>query len=480
MSSPIHPVPVLRLFLLALIATLAGFLLGVDLAVVNGTVLALTHAFGSGSAGSGVGNALAFGISIALLGSAVGALGAGELADRFGRKPMMLATAAVFIVATWGVGAAHTVTVFSIYRLLGGIAAGAGSVVTPAYLAEIAPPRLRGRLIIVQQMAIVVGIMLTFLSNYLIAHLAGGTEAPWLWGHAAWRWMFWAGLIPSVGYLLSAFVVPESPRFLVSREREEAARRVMRRLWGASVDLDAMVTEIRTTVRRGHAPRWRDLTVGGAGRRLLPIVWLGIGLGFCQQSNGINVVLYYGEVLWKTVGFTEERALFINVLMGTALILATCTSMALIDRVGRRPILLVGSICMILTLGTMTAVFSASRVSAGGAVTLTPALALAGLVAAHLFIFSYGASWAPVTWVLLGEMFPNRIRGGGIAMGGAMVWLTNFVVTLTFPALLRGIGLTRSYGLYTGFTIASLFFILKWVRETKGIKLEEMSGEHLA
>lgn len=463
--------PIVRLVLLGLIAALAGFLLGVDLAVVNGTVMAITHAFGSSATITGVA------ISVALLGSAVGALYAGQMADRLGRKPMMLVTATVFIVATWGVGAAHSVLEFGIYRLLGGIAAGAGSVITPAYLAEIAPPNFRGRLIIVQQLAIVVAIMLTFMSNYAIAHVAGGTEHAWVLGLPAWRWMFWVGLMPCAAYLLSAFVLPESPRFLVGRGREDEARGVMRRLWGASVDVESMVTEIRATLRREHAPRFRDLLVPGSTWRLLPIVWLGIGLGFCQQSNGINVVLYYGEVLWRTVGFTEQHALLINVLMGAALILATLTAMALIDRVGRKPLLIVGSVGMILTLGVMTYIFAAGNTGASGQVVLSSDQAVVALVAAHLFIYCYGASWAPVTWVLLGEMFPNRIRGGGIAVGGSMVWVTNFVVTVTFPPLLAGIGLLGSYALYTAFTIASLFFIWRWVKETRGVKLEAMHAE---
>jgi SP family sugar:H+ symporter-like MFS transporter len=209
---------------------------------------------------------------------------------------------------------------------------------------------------------------------------------------------------------------------------------------------------------------------------LLPIVWLGIGLAFCQQSNGINVILYYGEVLWKTVGFTEKHVLFINVLMGGALILATLTAMALIDRVGRRPLLISGSVGMILMLGIMTAIFASGNSASTGQLSLSPRLAVVALVAAHIFIFCYGASWAPVTWVLLGEMFPNRIRGGGIAIGGSTIWLTNFVVTLTFPVLLGRIGLAHAYGLYTVFTVASLFFVVRWVRETKGKTLEAMGS----
>lgn len=467
MSSSVPPAPVGRLVALGAIASLAGFLLGIDLAVVNGTVIAITTAFGASPEVTGLA------ISIALLGCAGGALTAGQMADRFGRKPMMIATAAVFVLATWGVGAASNVWEFGLYRLLGGLAAGAGSVVTPAYLAEIAPPTIRGRLIMIQQLAIVTAIMVTFFVNYSIARVAGGTDAVWLLGYPAWRWMFWVGLIPCVAYLASAFVLPESPRFLVGRERETEARAVMRRIWGSAADFDQTIAEIRVTLRREHAPRWRDLLVPGRSGKLLPIVWLGLGLGFCQQSNGINVVLYYGEVLWRTVGFAEQHALFINVLMGGALILATLTSMVLIDRVGRRPLLIAGTMIMIVTLGIMTAVFSASH-GVEGEFLLSRGQALAALAAAHVFIFAYGASWAPVTWVLLGEMFPNRIRGGGIAAGGSAIWITNFAVTATFPVFLHQFGLTASYAVYTGFTVLSLFFVLRWVRETRGVSLERM------
>jgi SP family sugar:H+ symporter-like MFS transporter len=457
------------LLFLTATAALAGFLFGFDASVINGTVGALAATF--------VTSALATGFAVAsvLLGSCVGSLVAGQFTDRVGRKPVMLVTAVLFALSATGAGAAGSAAWFFVFRLIGGFGVGAACVVAPAYIAEISPPDRRGRLTTVQQLAIVVGLQCAFVSNFLIAHFAGGVGQPWLFGLAAWRWMFWVQVVPSLLYFFTTLALPESPRFLVARRREAEAARVMARLWGQSAGGEPTLAEIRASVDPSHRPRWRDVLMPGT-RRLLPVVWIGIGLAFFQQASGINAVMYFGEVLWRTAGFTENRALVINVALGATLIVATLVSMALVDRIGRRPLLIWGAAVMTLMLALLAAVFLLSAHRTSTVLALTPGQAIATLTAEHIYIFCFGASWGPVVWVLLGEMFPNRVRGSALAVAAAAQWMTNFAVTMSFPWLLQTIGLGGSFVLYALAALGSVAFVWRRVAETKGKTLEEMTG----
>ena len=249
--------PLTYLVFVCIAATLAGFLFGFDAAVINGTVAALSKEFGS----SGVGTGLS--VASVLVGSAIGALLAGRYAERLGRKPVMLLTAVLFAVGAAGAGASHSAESFFIFRLIGGFGVGAASVVAPAYIAEVSPADIRGRLTTLQQLAIVLGLQCAFLSNYLIARAAGSAAAPWLLGAHAWRWMYWVQLIPSLIYFFSSLALPESPRYLVAKGREADARRMMQRLWGGSVDLDETIAEIRHTVSTRERPLSSKLPTTG-------------------------------------------------------------------------------------------------------------------------------------------------------------------------------------------------------------------------
>src|SRR5579863_6303006 len=264
--SPTGGGPLAYLIFVCMVATLAGFLFGFDAAVINGTVAALSKEFGS----SGVGTGLS--VSSVLVGSAVGALLAGQYAEKMGRKPLMLLTAVLFAVGAAGAGASQSAGMFFFFRLIGGFGVGAASGVAPAYIAEVSPAAIRGRLTTLQQLAIVLGLQCAFLSNYLIAHAAGGAGAPWLLGAHAWRWMYWVQIMPSLVYLFCSLLLPESPRYLVAKGREAAARLMMRRLWGSSVDLDETIAEIRSTVSTRERPMSSKLRQAGA-RTFLPIVW---------------------------------------------------------------------------------------------------------------------------------------------------------------------------------------------------------------
>jgi len=282
--------------------------------------------------------------------------------------------------------------------------------------------------------------------------------------------MFWMEAVPSIAFLAGVFLIPESPRFLVAHGRRSEARGVFARIGG---DAEALVRQVEESLRGEQRPRLSDLLLSGT-RRLAPVVWVGIGLAAFQQLVGINIIFYYGEILWKAAGATEQWALRINLLTGLVNILATIPAIALIDRVGRKPLLLAGSAGMAVTLGAMAVVFATARAGANGTMLLGHAAAVTGLVAANLYIIAFAMSWGPVMWVLLGEMFPNRMRGAALAVSGATNWVANFGVTVTFLSLLDAVGLSGAYALYALGAALSLPFVWGLVRETRGKTLEQM------
>ena len=451
------------LLMIAGTAALGGFLFGFDTAVINGAVLAIENHFHSTAWITGLS------VSLALLGSAVGAFAAGPLADRFGRIRCMVAASILFTISAFGSGLPVTIWDFIFWRILGGMAVGAASVIAPAYIAEVSPAHLRGRLGSLQQLAIVTGIFISLLSNYAIATAAGSAEATFWFGFSAWKWMFWMEMIPAVVYGFAALNIPESPRYLVAKGRLDEARVVLGKVLGG--DVEAKIAEIKTSLHTEVPPKFSDIR-GPFG--LLPIVWIGIGLSAFQQFVGINVIFYYGSALWRAVGFSESHALALNVLTGVTNILTTLIAIATVDKFGRRPLLLIGSLGMAVTLGTMAAVFANAPLDAAGSPVLQGAGAWAALIAANLYIFFFGASWGPVVWVLLGEMFNNRIRAAALAVAASSQWVANFLVSTTFPPLSSGLGLGWAYSLYAAAAAVSFVFVLKLVKETKGRELESM------
>jgi SP family sugar:H+ symporter-like MFS transporter len=276
--------------------------------------------------------------------------------------------------------------------------------------------------------------------------------------------------VPSAAFLLGVLFIPESPRFLIFRGKREQARQIFARIGG---DAEGLVRQVEQSLHGENRPRLSDLIIPGT-RRIAPVLWVGMGLAAFQQFVGINVIFYYGEVLWKAAGATEQWALRINVLTGFVNILATIPAIVLVDRIGRKPLLLAGSVGMALALSTMAVVFTTAGVSSDGRPVLSHTAAVTGLVAANLYIMAFGVSWGPVMWVLLGEMFPNRLRGAALAVSGATNWAANFAVTVTFLVLLSTVGLAGAYALYAVGAMLSLLFVWAAVRETKGKTLEEM------
>lgn len=456
----------LAAMVVALSAAIGGFLFGYDTAVINGAVEALRAEFAVGSA------VLGLMVSSALLGCAVGAWFAGPLADRLGRTRVMLLASLFFFVSAVGSGLATGPLTLTVWRVVGGFAVGAASVITPAYIAEISPARLRGRLGSLQQLAIVAGIFVALLVDALLVALAGSAGSPVPWGGAAWRWMFVSAAVPAVLYGLVALWIPESPRYLVKRRQMERAKDVLRRVVGGDVEL--RLREIQRSLRSQRPVRLRDLR--GPRLGLQPIVWVGILLSVFQQFVGINVIFYYSSALWQAVGFSENDSLTITVITSVTNILTTLVAIALVDHVGRKPLLMVGAAGMVVTLGTLAAIFATAPTRPGPEgpePVLGPLGGPVALVAANLFVVFFGASWGPVVWVLLGEMFNNWIRASALAVATAVQWLANWTVSTTFPVL-ADIELGVAYGLYTASAALALIFVWRAVRETKGRELEEM------
>jgi len=449
------------------VAALGGLLFGYDSAVINGAVDSIQEDFGIGNA------ELGFAVASALLGAAAGAMTAGWIADKIGRISVMKIAAVFFLVSAIGTGFAHDVWTVVLFRVVGGIGVGVASVIAPAYIAETSPPRIRGRLGSLQQLAIVLGIFASFAVNWLLQWAAGGPNKELWFGLDAWRWMFLMMAIPALVYGVLAFTIPESPRYLVASHKIPEARRVLTLLLGEK-NLEITIDRIKESLEREDKPSLRDLKKPTGG--IYGIVWVGLGLSIFQQFVGINVIFYYSNVLWQAVGFSADQSAVYTVITSVINVLTTLIAIALIDKIGRKPLLLIGSTGMAITLITMAIIF-ANATLVDGKPSLPGASGVIALIAANLFVVAFGMSWGPVVWVLLGEMFPNRIRAAALGLAAAGQWAANWVITVTFPGLREHLGL--AYGFYGLCAVLSGVFVWRWVMETKGVSLEDMHGEIL-
>jgi MFS transporter, SP family, sugar:H+ symporter len=445
----------------AAVAAIGGLLFGYDVSVTNGAVKALQAHFRIGDA------ALGFAAGAALMGAAVGAVIAGRIADRTGRLAMMKLAAALFFACGLGAGLAGNIWTFIIFHTIGGIGIGFAFVAVPAYIAEISPPRFRGRLSSLHQLGIVSGIFGSLALSWLPFHLAGGARGELWMGLAAWRWTYLGEVIPALIYGALVFTIPESPRHLVAKQRVTEARRVLRRLVGER-EVEPTMERIAETLKQEKPPSWRDLRKPTGG--LHGIVWIGLGLAFFQQFVGPGVIFYYSDALWEEAGFGEKSAFIIALVTMGVNVAITLLAILLIDKIGRRPLLLVGSTGLALMLATMTAVFSMAPI-VNGQPNLSGVLGPIALIAADLYVIAFGISWGPVLWVVLGEIFPNRIRSAALGLASSGVW----IVAVTFPALRHALGF--AYGFYTICAVLSFVFVWRWVRETNGLSLEAMQAE---
>jgi sugar porter (SP) family MFS transporter len=446
-------------------AAVGGFLFGFDSSVINGAVDSIQGHFELSSFFTG------FAVAIALLGCAVGAWFAGRLADRWGRKKVMLLGSVLFVVSSIGSGLAFSVPDLMLWRILGGLGIGIASVIAPTYISEIAPARYRGGLASLQQLAITLGIFTALLSDAVLQNAAGGASNELWLNLEAWRWMFLVGVVPALVYGLLALLIPESPRYLVGKHLDQEAADVLANITG-ELDPHERVSEIRLTLRRESTASFDDIR--GPKFGLQPLVWVGITMAVFQQFVGINAIFYYSTTLWKSVGFTENESFTTSVITAVINVAMTFVAILFVDRIGRRILLMVGSLGMFASLLLASIAFSQATGSGDDVQLPSPWGALA-LVGANLFVIFFAATWGPIMWVMLGEMFPNNMRAYALGISTAANWIANFTVTLSFPPLTRSVGLGFLYGLFAFFALLSFFFVRSKVRETKGMELEEMT-----
>ena len=454
-----------HVIMITLSAAIGGFLFGFDSSVINGANVALKGYFNCNDMQLGLA------VSLALIGAAVGAYFAGRLSDKFGRVRCMLAASVLFFISAIGSGLPFTIYDFIAWRVIGGVGIGVASIIAPIYIAETAPAHLRGRLGSMQQFAIVIGIFVALLSNYIIVRISGSASNT-LMGIHSWKVMFWVEAIPALIYGIAAWQLPESPRYLVSKGRMAEAEKVLSLI--ASVGIKEKAIEIQESFKSDKPAKLSDLLETIAGKkRIAPIVWAGLGLAILQQLVGINVIFYYGSMLWQSVGFGESDAFLTSVISSAINLTMTIAAILLIDKIGRKPLLLIGSAGMAVTLGTLACCFLFGSDDSGN---LVGSSGIFALLAANFYVAFFAATWGPVMWVMLGEMFNNRIRAVAISVCGLAQWGANFLVSWSFPVLVgeHGIGVGPTYLIYTTFAAISFVFVAKLVNETKGKKLEAM------
>lgn len=423
-------------------AALGGLLFGVDTAVISGTTSALEARFALSDA------ALGFTVASALIGTVIGALAAGSPADRFGRRSMLIAIALCYLVSSLGCGLAWSWYSLLGFRFLGGLAIGAASVVTPIYIAEVSPAVYRGRLVALNQLNIVFGILLAFVSNFVIASLAPG--------ETAWRWMFGIIAVPSTVFLLIALLLPDSPRWLATRGRPDMAKQVMKRLGFADPAGEvANMLAAAARDRHGESPRLFQRA------HTLPVT-CAILIAMFNQLSGINALLYYAPRIFELGGARAGSALLQSIAVGGTNLVFTIVAMFLIDRIGRKPLLYFGSI------GTAAALFIV------GAQLDAPhpdgTLVLLGLLG---FIAAFALSQGAVIWVFISEVFPSTVRGKGQALGSSTHWIMAAAITWVFPVFAAKLG-GWIFAFFGAMMLLQILFVWKLMPETNGIALEDM------
>lgn len=423
-------------------AALGGLLFGFDTAVISGTTSALQKQFALSDA------ALGFTVASALIGTVIGSLVAGAPADRFGRKPMLLTIAVAYLISSLGSGLAPVWPALLAFRFLGGLAIGAASVVTPIYIAEVSPAAFRGRLVALNQLNIVLGIVLAFVSNYVIAGLVPGA--------VAWRWMLGIVAVPSLLFLVVTLLLPDSPRWLVVRGRDEVARGVMARL--GFTDPDGEVATMRRATSR--------VPDAAAGRLFQPAyakpVACAIAIAMFNQLSGINALLYYAPRIFELGGAGADSALLQSIAVGGTNLVFTILALFLIDRLGRRPLLAFGSVATALAL--ILVGLQLESAAPNGTLVL---LGLLGFIAA--FAVSQGA----VIWVFLSEVFPSAVRGKGQALGSTTHWVMAAAITWAFPVFAARLG-GWVFGFFGAMMLVQLVWVWKFMPETNGVALEDM------
>ncbi|MCB0893483.1 MAG: sugar porter family MFS transporter [Propionibacteriaceae bacterium] len=434
----------------AIVASLGGLIFGFDTAVISGTTESLKEVFHLDDAGLG------WTVGIALLGTILGALIAGKPADKFGRKPTLFAIGILYVIGALGTALTSNLVAFDIFRFLGGIGVGAASVCAPIYTAEVSPPAVRGRLVGLVQFNIVFGILLAYLSNYIIVSTMSAD--------VAWRWMFGVMALPAAIFLALLFTVPETPRWLMSVGRDAEGEEVARRLATTDAEADQVIHDIHSALNAAeNAPNVPFFTRGHA-----KVILLAFTIAMFNQLSGINAVLYYAPEVMRQAGAATNTAFLMSVGVGAMNLVATMAALTVIDKIGRRKLMLVGSIGYIISLGFLSWVMF---YYAGHYDATSSWLVLAGLM---VFIAAHAFGQGAVIWVFISEIFPNRIRGRGQALGSLTHWVFAWITSTAFPAVIAVLGGGVAFGIFAVCMVAQLIWVIRVMPETKGVPLEEM------
>lgn len=444
---------------ITLVSAMGGLLFGYDWVVIGGAKPFYERFFDITNSPHLQGWAM----SSALIGCLIGAMSSGYFSDRFGRKLPLITAAALFTIAAIGTGAVNSFTPFIIYRLIGGLGIGLASAISPMYIAEISPAEMRGRLVSINQLTIVVGILAAQIVNYLIAEPvpAGATDefilSSWN-GQTGWRWMFWAGTIPAVLFFIFSFFIPESPRFLAKSGNWKAANTTLERIGGPQYAIQEQKEIAETLQGTDSRIDWAALK----SKKIRPVLILGIVLAVFQQWCGINVIFNYAEEIFTSAGYSVGDMLFNIVITGTVNLIFTFLAMRMVDSWGRRKLMLLGSIGLALIYFLL------------GSSYFFELKGLAILVLVMVAIAIYAMTLAPITWVVLSEIFPNSVRGTAMAIATTALWIACFVLTYTFPILNKMLNACGTFWLYGLICFSGFLFILKKLPETKGKSLEEI------
>lgn len=450
-------------YTLAIISAMGGFLFGYDWVVIGGAKPFYELYFEINDLPSLQGWAM----SSALVGCIIGAVLSGLVADRYGRKIPLIVAAALFFISAFGTGYVEGFTPFIIYRLIGGLGIGLASTLSPMYIAEIAPTKYRGRFVAINQLTIVIGILAAQITNYLIAQpIPEGLSPTGLlesWnGQMGWRFMFWAELIPAGAFFILMFLVPKSPRFLVKINQDARAQEILRKIGGLEyARRELMNIQLTLQQSRKRKINFSDFS----SPRVKPIVFIGIVLAVFQQWCGINIIFNYADEIFTAAGYSVGDMLFNIVITGSVNLLFTFVAIRTVDSWGRRKLMLLGSIGLAVVYAIL-----------GGAYyfqfTGWPVLLLVIIA-----ISIYAMSLAPITWVVLSEIFPNRLRGAAMSIATFSLWVASFILTYTFPILNNSLGASGTFWVYSGICVVGFLFIKRNLPETKGKSLEELEVE---
>ncbi len=468
----------INIYFITIVITLGGLLFGYDTGVINGTQFYFSKYFEL------TGFIKGFIVSSALLGALAGALGAGVLSSAIGRKNSLIISAVLFAISAWGSGMPamlpESTTLLVVFRVLGGIGIGIASMNAPMYIAEIAPAEKRGTLVTYYQLAVVIGFFVVFLATYFIGN--NNTEAQNI--ETGWRYMFWSELIPASAFLILLFFVPKSPRWLMIKGQEEEAKIILTQIHGKEIAEKEFV-EIQESIHKDE----NSEKVNIFSKSILPIIIIGTILSVLQQFTGINAVLYYGaDIFEQALGFGKDDILQQQVLLATVNLVFTFVAMFTIDKLGRKPLLIIGGFGMLigfLMMGFTLYLSDYSSVNAAGLPAISQTEGIISLIGVLIFIGAFAMSMGPVVWVLLSEIFPNKVRSAAMSIAVAAQWLANYFVSQTFPMIVESDanklqidgGIWNNalpYFLFSGFIVIIILFVWKFIPETKGKTLEEM------